>query len=81
MSYEGRYQVICANGHYDEIDCYAHSDSAVCEQCKAKIVWTNRVDDTNGLADGYINVEYTVTKQCDHCGSVLEMRAEIPKSL
>lgn len=43
MSYEGREQHICSNGHLFEMD-----------GCKAKSVWENMIDDTNGGSVGEI---------------------------
>ena len=45
MSYEGREQNICENGHLTETDCYSYTD--VCYICCAKIAWQNAIDDTN----------------------------------
>lgn len=54
MSYEGRYQVICEDGHYDEIDahvfCYTNSK---CNVCQKKFIEVNAVDDTNSPSVGY----------------------------
>lgn len=57
MSYEGREQHICANGHLFEIDCrfsYDDEDTAQCSYCEAKSVWVNHIDDTNGEQYGII---------------------------
>ncbi len=57
MSYEGREQHICANGHLFEMNCqYSYDDEheTPCPYCKAKSMWTNHIDDTNGEAYGEI---------------------------
>lgn len=52
MSYEGREQHICENGHRYDAPCnYGESD--LCH-CGAKSAWCNRVDDTNGDEYGFI---------------------------
>jgi hypothetical protein len=50
MSYEGYFQALCENGHYNQFPELYDSDSSpeCCHICKSKIVWTNMVDDTNG---------------------------------
>lgn len=45
MSYEGRVQHICANGHYSETDAYMSGFK--CESCGQPSAWSNSVDDTN----------------------------------
>lgn len=54
MSYEGRYQVICEAGHYDEIDAYSfcHTTSK-CGVCQKRFTEINSVDDTNSPSVGY----------------------------
>lgn len=56
MSYEGREQHICANGHqFDTNAKYQFDESPVyCQYCGAESVWYNPVDDTNGEAYGEI---------------------------
>ena len=70
MSYEGRQQVWCGNGHYWEIDAY-DTDSASCPTCKAKVALVNSVDDTNGDSYGYIEpIEQVPAKHCTcACGN------------
>lgn len=53
MSYEGREQLICTNGHYYEIDCHS---SQICK-CGADAAWVNGIDDTNCDAYGEILFE------------------------
>lgn len=63
MSYEGRVEHICKNGHHWSHDCYEECNGywgetengvdfieqdETCPICKAEIVWTNQIDDTNG---------------------------------
>ena len=55
MSYEGRVQCICPNGHYYEVDAL---DSTSCRSCGARPEWKNHVDDTNGDAYGEILQEF-----------------------
>ena len=51
MSFEGRYQKLCPNGHYEEQDVYMDTDQ--CIECGEKWVKTNLVDDTNVPGEGY----------------------------
>ena len=55
MSYEGRIQVICQNGHYGvrEASYNLDDEEAPCH-CGAELAWTNAVDDTNCEAWGEI---------------------------
>ncbi len=93
MSFEGRYQLWCKGGHYDEIDVYAwpydvdenghneHSLSSVqCSRkdCNEDIVFKNIVDDTNGEEAGYIIPEPLKSTQCECCGTCLETIYKIP---
>lgn len=72
MSFEGRYQVICSNHHYNEIDVYAFSSSRFkCENCESTtMLYKNLVDDTNGQAEGMIEFDLEPEKQCPTCGAV-----------
>ena len=56
MSYEGREQHICANGHLFETSCSYQFDEGIveCHHCNAPSVWENSIDDTNGEAYGEI---------------------------
>lgn len=89
MSYEGYTQYLCPLGHYWCEDSYAgyytnysngSSDSPTCPECKAKPVWENSVDETNGSyeddefgtvrVDGYVELEEKTPAQfetCAHC--------------
>lgn len=63
MSFEGYYQILCVNGHLQEIDVYSmdfdidNFKDWECEYCNGKIAWWNIVDETNGSfnidSDGY----------------------------
>lgn len=82
MSYEGYYQFLCPEGHYWTSDCY--SEDKICH-CGKEAIWENSVDITNGSfegeirIDGYIALKQIYEKKCDKCGSILEMKYEIPK--
>ena len=56
MSYEGRVQCICVNGHYFVVDAYA---SGGCH-CGRRAAWANAVDDTNCDSYGEIPMELLV---------------------
>jgi hypothetical protein len=87
MSYEGYVQLLCPKGHLWNVDCYqedelAHLDAElkqenkppvnlVCPFCKQPPMWRNGVDETNGDAYGYIELEVdkpSVICKCDKCG-------------
>lgn len=51
MSFEGRYQKLCPNGHYEEQDVYLETNK--CEICGEKWERSNLVDDTNQPGEGY----------------------------
>jgi hypothetical protein len=51
MSFEGRYQKLCPNGHYEEQDVYM--ETSRCEICNEKWVRSNLVDDTNEPGEGF----------------------------
>lgn len=59
MSYEGRFQILCKNGHYFiENDHNGYSNQTeTCPECGEPIKWMNSVDDTNCEAYGYIDME------------------------
>lgn len=83
MSWEGYYQVLCANGHPSST--YPHDGDEAC-RCGAPIVWTHTVDLTNGCECGdSLDVpvngcpahplpldvkEKAVTKECPTCHHV-----------
>ena len=51
MSFEGRYQKLCPNNHYEEQDVYMETNK--CEICGEKWVKSNLVDDTNEVGKGF----------------------------
>jgi hypothetical protein len=51
MSFEGRYQKLCPNGHYEEQDVYCSTDK--CEFCGEPWERSNLVDDTNEAGVGF----------------------------
>ena len=60
MSYEGREQIICLHGHYDERDA-ADRSPPFCV-CGADVGWCNQVDDTNCDSYGEIPLKLLVEK-------------------
>lgn len=80
MSYEGYNQLLCAEGHYWEADCYAdYYDELHCPDCGNPPVWQNGVDTTNELGDGEENyptrirlelLSEEVTRTCPCCSNV-----------
>jgi len=80
MSFEGYYQTLCENGHYDIEDCYMFSEgkSFECSKCGSGIAWYNLVDTTNGDESGYVKLEMVSQKKCEHCDSVLERVWRVP---
>lgn len=87
MSYEGRYQFLCKNGHYFiEADyCGDYDQMEVCPECGELIRWKNSVDDTNYEAYGFIDiemflVEHATIEKCDlgHDHVVRRARYRIP---
>lgn len=92
MSYEGREQIICEDGHYSEIDAfYAFVTDQGLEAwrcpapCNKRAVWTNSIDETN--CDAYGEVELTVKEppkscRCRDCGDkhiVMKATYHIPE--
>lgn len=57
MSYEGRLQHICENGHrfdtHDMCSMFSEGEYA-CPYCNASPCWSNPIDDTNGDEYGII---------------------------
>jgi hypothetical protein len=55
MSFEGYYEVLCANGHYDCVDIYnernPHDNEWKCYSCGAHVAWVHLVDCTNGTGE------------------------------
>lgn len=74
MSYEGYVQCLCEDGHYFEVDAHDRFDECDnCFFCEKKVVWTNNVDETNGNADGHIDMDQfiqltEVVEKCESCG-------------
>ena len=75
MSYEGREQYWCKNGHYGEVgQAYCGSDvpdACPVETCKSPIVFVNQVNDTNEETYGYITpteMKPAVMCTCTCCG-------------
>jgi len=71
MSYEGRNQFLCTNGHqFDRPESYGNSDER-CSICNEEPAWCNSVDDTNCESDGIILdfsslvIEVEVTETCN----------------
>lgn len=57
MSYEGREEHLCKNGHRWEIPChyvFAEAPADLCPVCSEPSVWYNAIDDTNCDAVGTI---------------------------
>lgn len=78
MSYEGYIQAICANGHLNEYSRYC---APTCVDCKAKLVWSNSVDQTNNPCDGVIPddefAKFELTPErvqtCPTCGNAVHV--------
>lgn len=78
MSYEGREEHICKNGHRWEIGCqYGEGPEPKCF-CGAESVWCHNIDDTNCDAVGEIPekewekflISPVQTEECDKCHHV-----------
>jgi hypothetical protein len=94
MSYEGYEEYLCAKGHLSTFDAYEgqqwyedeYGSHETCF-CGEKFVWTNSVDQTNGVwqdEDGVIwgegtNFKVVYTDTCGECGKTKETRYAIPK--
>lgn len=86
MSWEGYMQLICYNKHYTTADCsYKNPETEPCKICKARIVWYNIVDLTNGSfdengeqIDGFVKLKPIITQKCNSCNSTLSELYEIP---
>jgi len=80
MSFEGYFQVLCKNGHYETHSVYATSiDLWKCGACGEGAAWWNMVDLTNGSydddgtrIDGYVYMEGLdfFPCKCDKCGII-----------
>lgn len=65
MSFEGYYQVVCKNRHYNEIDYLTKElycdgkkiQELHCEDCGDELIWNNLVDCTNEDDVGRIEVK------------------------
>lgn len=94
MSFEGYYQILCKNGHYETISVYNHQDMYEwrCSSCDSPAVWYNLVDQTNGSwdeennrIDGYVYLKAIKEFNCvcEKCGNphfISPAIYEIPKS-
>ena len=77
MSFEGYYQKLCPNGHYQCTDVYM--DASHCPICLKKYVYSHMVDTTN---DEGRPMKFRVKKttRCTHCKSVVDIVYHIPKN-
>lgn len=74
MSYEGYEQVLCKNGHLEQIPAPWWSNEYKCH-CGEGVMFTNSVDDTNCdsygiiLEEGWksLLIEEEKTETCSHC--------------
>ena len=86
MSYEGREQILCKDGHYRVPPArYGGGKPLGKCPCGAKDAWINQVDDTNGYEDGVIDMTpfliepaKTHTCTCGHVHVVEEERYRVP---
>lgn len=73
MSFEGYYQVLCENGHYEEVDCYDFDTSMwQCPECGGHSIYQHLIDQTNGDGDEQ-RVEFEIEAKeilevCPTCG-------------
>lgn len=89
MSFEGYYQVMCKNGHYDSFDLHCNEPEDWECHCKEKCAWWNIVNQTNGSyeqingkdlrIDGYVDVELISRESCPTCNTVLSEIYKIPE--
>jgi len=86
MSYEGYVQLLCKNGHYWTVDCYAEVEPETCPNCRCPAIWRNGVNITNGSfdennkrIDNYKKLKVKKRRVCNHCKSILETIYYIPK--
>ena len=90
MSFEGYFQRLCKNGHYDTIDIYGfdNPEEESCLICGEPFVWSNLVNLTNGIdletgkGYGYINLEINkpaIYEECPHCENKKIVSAETYK--
>jgi hypothetical protein len=75
MGYYGFTQVLCSEGHYEEI--YSYENDTLEMMCGHEIAWRNEVDDTNGDKFGFVQLRGVFPAQaCPHCcGSGIAKRA------
>jgi hypothetical protein len=77
MSFEGYYQLICENGHYQTEDVnhfQEHIHTLRCDACCAPFAWNNIVDDTNCDSYGYVKIDDFVM----HPGSCTTKTERVP---
>lgn len=92
MSFEGYYQILCENGHYETHDVYTNGPEYFkCSTCGEDAKWWNLVDLTNGSytndgtrIDGFVHFREmeVFACRCDKCGIVHTAKPsiyEIPK--
>jgi len=74
MSFEGYYQILCENKHYQKRGCY-ETEVFKCGRlvdgspCDAKTTWENLIDETNGSGleqeVRIVRITNAITKRCD----------------
>jgi hypothetical protein len=87
MSFEGYFQLLCANGHYFTADAYYYDthEDCPCLACGAEVVWENLVDTTNVETEGYVKltptgeVDHVDCWYCEATGKLKEHKYTIPK--
>ena len=89
MGFSGFWQVLCKNGHYDNLDCFTvDCFTWKCSICGEGAYWYNLVDSTNGSydssgnrIDGFIFLEINENKSeyciCEKCGNSHAIKEEI----
>lgn len=81
MSYEGYEQILCKNGHYTCFDCYSVPDLEndwSCSYCNERAVWSNSVDETNGICEEDNCPEmYSGSEKCDICPKRIDGYVEL----
>jgi hypothetical protein len=69
MSFEGYYEHLCPQGHYEICNCY-EGPLGVCSRCEVPFAEVNLVDTTNGDTGGNWVLEMeTPAESCPLCGS------------
>ena len=86
MSFEGFFQILCKNGHYEERDIYDHSHGSYkCPICGAGVQWANIVNQTNVEEVGRVALKLTerftscACPTCDGHGRLTVPIYEIPE--